>query len=399
MSNTPTPIVAGSSPERPDEHAVTLRRVVPSVDADACIIGAGPNGLVASIALADAGWDVVLVEGSHLGGAVRSVRRRPETVTDLFSAFYPLAAASPVLRALELDRHGLQWSHADVVLAHPADEKTTEAAALYRDVRQTAKQLEHDHPGDGERWQELFAEWQRLREPLLDALFSPFPPMRPAARLARLLGLADGLRLARFLLLPVRRMGEELFRASTADCFTGNALHADVPLTAPVSGTFGWLLACWARTSGSRPSGRRRCAVRRAGASGSRRRCRDSRRHAGGGRLGRRRTRGRCSIGRRPADPVPPCRAGGNRRRDPAARAGAKRRAAASTGRRPGPLRPRPSDGQGQLDSSRTPQWRADRPAVLASSTSELIPTVPCAGASRSSVASCLTGRSCWSGR
>jgi phytoene dehydrogenase-like protein len=223
---------------------VTLRRVVPSVDADACIIGAGPNGLVASIALADAGWDVVLVEGSHLGGAVRSVRRRPETVTDLFSAFYPLGAASPVLRALELDRHGLEWSHAEVVLAHPADEKTTEAAALYRDVRQTAKQLDHDHPGDGERWQELFAEWQRLREPLLDALFSPFPPIRPAARLARLLGLADGLRLARFLLLPVRRMGEELFRGEHGRLLlTGNALHADVPLTAPVSGTFGWLLA------------------------------------------------------------------------------------------------------------------------------------------------------------
>ena len=253
-------------PERPDEHAVTLRRVVPSVDADACIIGAGPNGLVASIALADAGWDVVLVEGSHLGGAVRSVRRRPETVTDLFSAFYPLAA-SPVLRALELDRHGLQWSHADVVLAHPADEKTTEAAALYRDVRQTAKQLEHDHPGDGERWQELFAEWQRLREPLLDALFSPFPPMRPAARLARLLGLADGLRLARFLLLPVRRMGEELFRASTADCFTGNALHADVPLTAPVSGTFGWLLALGQDVGFSAPrGGAGRCPTRCASA-------------------------------------------------------------------------------------------------------------------------------------
>lgn len=199
--------------------------------------------MVASIVLADAGWDVVLVEGSHLGGAVRSVRRRPETVTDLFSAYYPLAAASPALRALELDRYGLQWSHADVVLSHPADEKATEAAALYRDVDRTAAALEKNHPGDGETWHELFAQWQRLREPLLDALFSPFPPIRPAARLARILGLADGLRLARFLLLPVRRMGEELFGGEHGRLLlTGNALHADVPVTAPVSGVFGWLL-------------------------------------------------------------------------------------------------------------------------------------------------------------
>jgi phytoene dehydrogenase-like protein len=221
------------------------------VDADACVIGGGPNGLVASIALADAGWNVVLVEGSHLGGAVRSVRRRPETVTDLFSAFYPLAAASPVLRALELERHGLRWSHADVVLAHPADEKATEAAVLYRDVDQTAARLDQDHPGDGERWQELFTEWCRLREPLLDALFSPLPPVRPAVRLARVLGLADGLRLARFLLLPVRRMGQELFGGEHGRLLlVGNALHADVPVTSPVSGTFGWLLAMLAQDVG-----------------------------------------------------------------------------------------------------------------------------------------------------
>ena len=41
--------------------------------ADAVVIGAGPNGLVAANALVDAGWDVVLVEQSdRTGGAVRS---------------------------------------------------------------------------------------------------------------------------------------------------------------------------------------------------------------------------------------------------------------------------------------------------------------------------------------
>ena len=41
--------------------------------ADAVVIGAGPNGLVAANALVDAGWDVVLLEANaEVGGAVRS---------------------------------------------------------------------------------------------------------------------------------------------------------------------------------------------------------------------------------------------------------------------------------------------------------------------------------------
>jgi len=220
-----------------------LRGPRPDVDADACVIGGGVNGLVASIALADAGWDVVLIEGTALGGAVRSVRRRPETVTDMFSAFYPLTAASPIIGALALDQHGLEWSHAPAVIAHPPDAEATTAAVLYRDVDRTASALDDDHRGDGGRWIQAYEDWQRLRDPLLDALFSPFPPLAPMARIARVLGLADGLRTARFLLLPVHRMGEELFGGEHGRLLlTGNALHADIPTIAPMSGLFGWLL-------------------------------------------------------------------------------------------------------------------------------------------------------------
>ena len=78
--------------------------------ADAVVIGSGPNGLVAANALADAGWDVVLIEASdRTGGAVRSDEVTvPGFVSDMFSAFYPLAAASPVIRGLHLEEHGLR---------------------------------------------------------------------------------------------------------------------------------------------------------------------------------------------------------------------------------------------------------------------------------------------------
>lgn len=207
-----------------------------------CVIGGGPNGLVAANALADAGWDVVLVEGNRLGGAVRSERRRPETVTDLFSAFYPLAAASPVIKSMNLEQHGLSWSHAPVVLAHPADPSAGTAAALYRDVEATARGLDHDHRGDGDAWLELVAQYQAMREPLLDSLFSPFPPVAPAVRLARALRF-EAVRTARTLLLPAHRMGEELFGGQHGRLLLmGNALHADIPPTASGSGMMGWLL-------------------------------------------------------------------------------------------------------------------------------------------------------------
>src|ERR671933_2913654 len=90
--------------------------------ADAIVIGAGPNGLVAANVLADAGWSVEVLEAQpEPGGAVRTAElTEPGFRHDVFSAFYPLAAASPAIRALELERHGLEWRRGPLVVAHPA---------------------------------------------------------------------------------------------------------------------------------------------------------------------------------------------------------------------------------------------------------------------------------------
>ena len=156
-------------------------RSVSAQSPDAVVIGAGHNGLVAANTLADVGWSVLVLEAAdHAGGAVHSAQSvRPEFVTDMFSAFYPLGAASPVLGALELDRHGLSWSHAPTVLAHilPDDR----CAVLHRDVAGTAASLDEFASGDGRAWTDLVEEFERIREPLIAALFRPFPPVRSAA--------------------------------------------------------------------------------------------------------------------------------------------------------------------------------------------------------------------------
>src|SRR3954451_13069965 len=219
-------------------------RHMPTETADAVVIGAGPNGLVAACTLADAGWDVVVLEANHtVGGAVRSERRVEGYVHDMYSSFYPLAAASPVLAALDLGSHGLAWRHAPAVVAHLLGPDAERAAVLHRDVLDTAALLETDHKGDGDAWIRMFEHWQRIRDPLLDALFSPFPPVKAGARLFRRLGVHDTLWTLRMFALPVHRLGQELFGGRMAPALiTGNALHADVPAVAPVSGVFGWLL-------------------------------------------------------------------------------------------------------------------------------------------------------------
>ncbi|MER5961383.1 NAD(P)/FAD-dependent oxidoreductase [Streptomyces sp. NPDC002057] len=218
---------------------------------DAVVIGAGPNGLVAANLLVDAGWSVELLEGQEEpGGAVRSDRGvHPDYVSDLFSAFYPLAAASPVLAGLDLAAEGLRWSHAPRVLAHPlADGR---CAVLERGPEETRSGLEQFAAGDGASWEAMYRMWNRLEPDIVRALFTPFPPIRAGLRLAAKLRGHDGLRLVRSLALPVRRLGEEQFDGEGGRLLlAGNALHADLAPEAAGSGGFGWLMSMLGQSHG-----------------------------------------------------------------------------------------------------------------------------------------------------
>jgi phytoene dehydrogenase-like protein len=216
---------------------------------DAVVIGAGHNGLVAAALLADRGWDVLVVEGADQpGGAVRSDELVPGWTTDLFSSFYPMAAASPVLRGLHLEEHGLQWSHAPTVLAHLRPDAP--AALLFRDPQRTAQELDRARPGDGAAWLELSAMWDQLGRSALEALLSPFPPLRAGARLVGT-GRTQLWDLARLAIQPVRRLAAERFAGvDPALLLAGNALHADVGLDAAPSAFLGWLLVGLGQTVG-----------------------------------------------------------------------------------------------------------------------------------------------------
>ncbi|MGB3444102.1 MAG: NAD(P)/FAD-dependent oxidoreductase [Actinophytocola sp.] len=210
---------------------------------DAVVIGAGHNGLVAANLLADAGWSVLVCEATDTpGGAVASAELvAPGYVSDLCSAFYPLAAASPALLSLGLAEHGLRWRHAPAVLAHVFPDGRH--VVMSREAETTAKAVAEFAAADAEAWHAEFAYWQRIRDDVLDAILSPFPPVRAGARLARRLGPAGLLRFARRAVLPVRALAGERFAGEGARAlFAGNAMHTDLGPDDAGSGIFGWLL-------------------------------------------------------------------------------------------------------------------------------------------------------------
>jgi phytoene dehydrogenase-like protein len=217
---------------------------------DAIVIGAGPNGLVAANLLADAGWSVDVLEAQpRPGGAVKSSELvEPGFVNDEFSAFYPLAAASPVIRGLQLERWGLEWAHGPLALAHPATDGT--CAVLSRDLDETAASLDAFAAGDGDAWRELFAWWGRIGDPFLQALSTPFPPVRAGLRMALRLR-RDLLEFGRMSVLSVRRLADERFAGEGGGrLLAGNAMHTDLLPESSVGGFFGWFLCCLGQTVG-----------------------------------------------------------------------------------------------------------------------------------------------------
>ena len=144
---------------------------------DAVVIGAGPNGLAAAIAVAQAGRSVLLIErASEVGGGVRSAELTlPGFEHDICSAVYPLGVASPFLRTLPLSQFGLEWIQPPVPLAHPLDDGR--AALLERSVEATAARLGKDGPAYQRLMGPLSRRWKQVLRDTLGPLRLPHHPL------------------------------------------------------------------------------------------------------------------------------------------------------------------------------------------------------------------------------
>jgi phytoene dehydrogenase-like protein len=218
---------------------------------DAVVIGSGPNGLVAANRLVDAGWSVLVLEAQpRPGGAVASdTDVHPGFVHDTFSAFYPLSAISPTMTALGLEEHGLVWKRAPAAVGHPLPGGSW--ALIHADRHATAAAADEQHPGDGDAWLRLCAEWDEVGDSLVDALMSPFPPVRGGLSFLARLRKVGGLEFVRTMLTPAADLGRSRFGgAGPGLLLAGNAAHSDIPMDAPGSGLMGLLLVMLAQVVG-----------------------------------------------------------------------------------------------------------------------------------------------------
>lgn len=203
---------------------------------DAIVVGSGPNGLACAVALAREGVRVTVLEAAEeIGGGTRTSELTvPGLLHDHCSAVHPMAAGSPFLQSLELERHGLEWRWPEVDLAHPLDDGS--AGVLVRSVADTAAGL----GADGEAWRRLFEAPARSFDGLVEDLLQPVVhlPKHPIA-------------LVRFgspALAPATMLAR-LFKTPQARALWGGvAAHALAPLDRPLSASVGLALttACHA---------------------------------------------------------------------------------------------------------------------------------------------------------
>jgi phytoene dehydrogenase-like protein len=197
---------------------------------EAIVVGSGPNGLAAAIALARAGVSVRVLEAEDtVGGGTRSAELTlPGFTHDVCSAIHPLGLASPFFRTIPLEEHGVEWIHSPAPLAHPFDDGT--AAVLERSVEETGETLGEDAAA----YRRLMAPLVRDVDALLEDLLGPLRVPRHPLALARFGPRA---------VLPVTTLARLAFRGERARAFLGGlAAHSMLPLTRPPSASFGLVL-------------------------------------------------------------------------------------------------------------------------------------------------------------
>ena len=207
---------------------------------DAVVIGSGPNGLAAAVALAQAGRKTVLIEaGSTVGGGTRTEELTlPGFRHDICSAVHPLAIASPFFQNLNLDRFGLQWLTPKAAAAQTLG--PDQAVLLHNDLETTVAELDSkDRAPYRNLFAPLVANWPALfGEILQPAMHIPKHPIL----------------MARFGLSAVQSadiFARRTFKGERARAlFTGIAAHANAPLSAPGTAAIGMMLNTAAHARG-----------------------------------------------------------------------------------------------------------------------------------------------------
>ncbi|MFB7530133.1 phytoene desaturase family protein [Streptomyces sp. NPDC056178] len=207
---------------------------------DAVVVGAGPNGLTAAAELARRGFAVEVFEaaGTVGGGARTEELTLPGFRHDPCSAVHPLGIGSPAFAAMPLARHGLEWLHPELALAHPFPDGS--AAVLTGSVGESAMSLGAQDAGAYRRLVAPFlGHWDTLAEDFLRTPWDGLP--------------RDPYRWVRFgleALQPATLLSRRFRGAKARGLIAGLAAHAIAPVSGLATGGIALLFALAAHEKG-----------------------------------------------------------------------------------------------------------------------------------------------------
>ena len=204
---------------------------------DVVVVGSGPNGMAAAIAIQQEGLSVLLLEAKPtIGGGLRSAALTlPGFTHDVCSAVHPLAVGSPFFNSLPLSEHGLEFIYPPLSAAHPFDDGT--AALLSKSPVETADTL----GADANKYLSLMApmlkDWPAIAPEALGPIGFPSHPIS----------------FGRFGLKAIQSASAVAKKFSTKQArglWAGVAGHALQPLTNVASAAIGFVLLAQAHLKG-----------------------------------------------------------------------------------------------------------------------------------------------------
>lgn len=197
----------------------------------ATIVGSGPNGLAAAVALARAGYDTTVLEaaGTPGGGVRTSELTLPGYRHDVCSAVHPAALSSPFFRAFGL-RERIEWIVPEISYAQPLD--GGRAAIAWHDIERTADELGRD----ADAWRAVLRPLARHLDEVVD--FTGHQLLRMPRH--PIVAVRYGLRVLQL----GTRWGHGTFQTEQAAALlTGVFAHANTALPSPAAAGSGLFLA------------------------------------------------------------------------------------------------------------------------------------------------------------